>query len=75
MAFEPTRSYLILTRFQQYLDTLLLDLDVNPYRKMPNLLSEIFARYDSSDYASVIKEYEEKMAKRLTPLLPCEHDT
>jgi dimethylaniline monooxygenase (N-oxide forming) len=75
MAFEPTRAYLILTRFQQYLDTLLQDLDVNPYRKMPNFLSEVFARYEASDYSSVIQEYDEKMARRLTALKPCEHDT
>ena len=75
MAFEPTRAYLILTRFQQYIDTLMLDLGLNPYRKMPNLLAEVFARYDSSDYKDIVKEYEENMTKRLTSLRPSNHDT
>ena len=75
VAFEPTRAYLISTRFQQYLDTLLLDLGLNPFRKMPNLFAEVFARYDSSDYRDVVREYEEGMTKRLTALMPCEHDT
>ena len=75
MAFEPTRAYLILTRFQQYIDTLMLDLGLNPYRKLPNIFAEVFYRYDSSDYKNIVKEFEENMTKRLTPLVPCVHDT
>ncbi len=75
MAFEPTRAYLILTRFQQYIDTLMLDLGLSPYRKLPNIFAEVACRYESADYANIVKEYEENMTKRLTPLTPCHLDT
>lgn len=58
--FEPSRSCGVNTRFQQYLDTLLLDLGVSPYRKLPNVFAEVFARYSASDYAAVYRDYERK---------------
>jgi hypothetical protein len=35
--FEHARSCSVSTRFQQYIDILLKELDVSPYRKMPNI--------------------------------------
>jgi hypothetical protein len=55
--FEPSRSLATNTRFQQYLDILLKDLGVSPYRKLPNIFAEIFGRYGSADYSRVIEEY------------------
>lgn len=58
--FEPSRSCGVNTRFQQYLDILLKDLGVSPYRKMPNVLAEVFARYQADDYAGVWEEYRRR---------------
>ncbi len=58
--FEPSRSCGVNTRFQQYLDTLLKDLKVSPYRKLPNVLAEVFARYRAADYAEVYKDYQRR---------------
>ena len=41
--FEPSRSCAVNTRFQQYLDVLLQDLELSPFRKMPNIFSELFS--------------------------------
>jgi dimethylaniline monooxygenase (N-oxide forming) len=75
IAFEPTRSYLILTRFQQYLDILMQDLGLSPYRKMPNIFSEMFSRYGADDYRTVQSEYQTNLKYRKTPLRPCDYDT
>lgn len=75
IAFEPTRSYLILTRFQQYLDILLRDLGISPYRKMPNIFAEIFSRYGAADYKNVQAEYQNNLRYRKTPLQPSPYDT
>ncbi len=53
IAFEPSRSCAINTRYQQYLDILLAELGVSPYRKLPNVVAELFARYGAADYAGV----------------------
>lgn len=55
--FEPSRSCAVNTRFQQYLDILLKDLGLSPYRKLPNLFAEVFAAYGARDYAGVVDEY------------------
>jgi cation diffusion facilitator CzcD-associated flavoprotein CzcO len=55
--FEPSRSLATNTRFQQYLDILLKDLGISPYRKLPNVFAEIFGRYGSADYTRVVEEY------------------
>ena len=60
IAFEPSRSCAVNTRFQQYLDVLLRDLGVSPYRKLPNVAAEVFGRYGSSDYAGVVDEVRRK---------------
>ncbi len=56
VGFEPSRSCAVSTRYQQYIDILLQDLGVSPYRKLPNVVAEVFARYGASDYADVFDE-------------------
>lgn len=68
VAFEPTRSYLIHTRFQQYLDVLLTELGVSPYRKMPNIFAELWGRYGSEDYRDVAIEFNYVVNYRRNPL-------
>ncbi len=58
ISFEPGRSCAVNTRFMQYLDTLLLDLGLSPYRKLPSLPAELFRRYGARDYAGLVEEYE-----------------
>lgn len=55
--FEPARSGAINTRFHQYLDVMLSDLGVSPYRKR-GLLAELTAPYTAADYAGIFEEYE-----------------
>ncbi len=66
--FENARSCAVSTRFQQYIDILLKELDVSPYRKLPNVFAEVFSRYEASDYRGVFEEYERRKAKRTAPL-------
>jgi len=73
--FEPSRSLAINTRFQQYIDILLKDLGVSPYRKLPNVFAEIFGRYGSSDYANVVEEYNNKNGRGSKQLIPLAVDT
>ena len=55
--FEPSRACAVNTRFQQYNDIMLADLGVTPYRKLPNVLAEIFAPYKPADYTRVVDDY------------------
>ena len=73
--YDPARSYATSTRFHQYIDVLLKDLGVSPYRKMPNVFAEVFGRYEAADYKGVTEEYYAKRKKRTTPLKPLEVDT
>lgn len=73
--FEPSRSCAVNTRYQQYIDMLLLDLGLSPYRKLPNIFAEIFARYTAWDYHDVFEDYERKRAVRNAPLKPQPFDT
>ena len=41
--YEPSRACAVSTRFQQHLDGFLIEMGVSPYRKMPNVFTEIFA--------------------------------
>jgi dimethylaniline monooxygenase (N-oxide forming) len=67
--FEPSRSLATSTRFQQYIDILLKDLGISPYRKLPNIFAEIFGRYGSADYETVLEEYNSgARGQQLTPL-------
>ncbi len=71
ITFEPSRSCAVNTRYQQYIDTLLKDLRINPYRKMPNFLAELFGMYGADDYSGLSEEY----VKPETPHLPVQVDT
>lgn len=73
--FENARSCAVSTRFQQYIDILLKELEVSPYRKLPNPFAELFSRYEASDYKGVYEEYERAKAKRTTPLKALALDT
>jgi len=55
--FEPSRSCAVNTRYQQYLDIMLGDLGITPYRKLPNVVAEVFGIYGPRDYAGVIDEF------------------
>jgi dimethylaniline monooxygenase (N-oxide forming) len=73
--FENARSCAVSTRFQQYMDILLNELQVSPYRKLPNPLAELFSRYEASDYKNIYDEYERAKSKRTSPLKPLPLDT
>jgi cation diffusion facilitator CzcD-associated flavoprotein CzcO len=65
---EPSRSCAVNTRFQQYLDILLADLGISPYRKLPNVFAEVFSAYRPADYADVVEDYFGKLPA--TPRVP-----
>ena len=67
--FEPSRGCAISTRFHQYLDVMLADLGLNPYRKS-NLLSEVFSGYTPHDYAGLWQEYEDARRTMQLPRHP-----
>jgi cation diffusion facilitator CzcD-associated flavoprotein CzcO len=73
--FENARSCAVSTRFQQYIDILLMELEVSPYRKLPNPFAELFSRYEASDYEDIYEEYEQAKSKRTTPLHTLPLDT
>ncbi|HSL41991.1 MAG TPA: NAD(P)/FAD-dependent oxidoreductase [Anaerolineales bacterium] len=75
LKFENARSCAVSTRFQQYIDILLKELDVSPYRKLPNVFAEVFSRYEASDYKGIFEEYERKKEKRVAPLKVLPLDT
>jgi len=54
---------------------LLKELEVNPYRKLPNPFAELFRRYEASDYQGIYEEYERKKSKRTAPLKTLPLDT
>ncbi len=72
--YEPSRSVAINTRYQQYLDILLKDLQLSPYRKGINLVAEVFMRYGSKDYRKVLSEYQ-ALAQQNPHLAPIALDT
>ncbi len=72
---DPARSYSTSTRFHQYIDVLLKDIGVSPYRKMPNIFAEVFARYEAADYKGIMEEYNANLKKRKQPLKPIGVDT
>jgi cation diffusion facilitator CzcD-associated flavoprotein CzcO len=49
VTFEPSRACAVNTRYQQYIDTLLKDMDISPYRKMPNFFAELFSSYGADE--------------------------
>ncbi len=66
--FEPSRSCAVNTRFQQYIDIMLADLRLSPYRKLPNVFAEVFGPYGPADYVGVVDEHLEQPRRR--PLVP-----
>jgi len=72
--YEPSRSMAVSTRYQQYLDILLKDLKLNPYRKGINVFGEMFMRYGSRDYRNILTEYQQKTTHPLS-LDPLKLDT
>ena len=52
--YEPSRSCAVSTRFQQYIDAVLLEMGETPYRKLPNPVAEVFSRYGGSDYSGIV---------------------
>jgi dimethylaniline monooxygenase (N-oxide forming) len=72
--FAPSRSYDVSTRFHQYLDVMLADLGVSPYRKK-NPLTELLGAYQSDDYRGVFEEWERGRARRPAPGRPVALDT
>jgi dimethylaniline monooxygenase (N-oxide forming) len=69
MLFEPTRSYSVNTRFHQYLDVLLADLGLSPYRKR-NRVAELVSAYTAADYQGLFDEYEQARSRRQVPQVP-----
>ena len=61
--FENARSCAVSTRFQQYIDILLMELGISPYRKLPNIFAEMFSRYEAADYKGVYEEYKKSREK------------
>ncbi|MGR8918855.1 MAG: flavin-containing monooxygenase [Gammaproteobacteria bacterium] len=57
ITFEPSRACAVSTRFQQYLDAMLRELGLSPYRKLPNVFAEGFMRYGAADYAGLVDDY------------------
>jgi dimethylaniline monooxygenase (N-oxide forming) len=57
--YEPSRSCAVNTRYQQYIDIMLKDLGVTPYRKMPNVFAELFSQYGAEDYKEVLSDYRQ----------------
>ncbi len=73
--FEYARSCAVSTRYQQYIDILLKEMGVSPYRKMPNIFAEVFDRYEAADYQGIYEEYERSKARRTAPLRALPLDT
>lgn len=65
--YEPSRSCAVNTRFQQYIDIMLQDLGVSPYRKMPNVFAEPFVQYGAADYKDILKDYEKGRDQSVLP--------
>jgi len=66
--FEPSRGCAVSTRYQQYLDILLMDLGLSPYRKLPNVPAELLARYGAGDYRGVRAELAARRSGVRTPV-------
>jgi len=73
--FEPSRSCAVNTRFQQYLDVLLQELGLNPYRKMPNVFAELFSQYGPDDYVGIYEEYRAARTRGGEPMRTLALDT
>ena len=54
---------------------LLRDLGLNPYRKVPNVLAELFSQYRPDDYAHIYDEYQSRQKQENQPLRALALDT
>ena len=66
MTPESTMHCGVNARFQQYLDTILLDLGQSPWRKLPNVLAEVADRYSPEDYKGVHAALRKRLAEHET---------
>jgi hypothetical protein len=73
--YEPSRSCAVNTRFQQYIDIILKDPGISPYRKMPNVFAELFVQYGASDYKDVLADYKRSRETTKLPLKVLPLDT
>jgi dimethylaniline monooxygenase (N-oxide forming) len=64
IVYSPSQNYAVGPRFQQYLDTLCKDMNVSTYRKMPNVIAEVFMRYGPADYRGLSEEVDKIIEKR-----------
>jgi hypothetical protein len=74
VTFEPSRGCVAATRHQQYLDVLLQDLGLSPYRKR-NPVAEALLRYGASDYAGVLADHQRRRASGTVRLRPVALDS
>ena len=63
-SYESTFNMGVNSRYQQHLDVLLQDIGVSQWRKLPNIFSEVFSRYNPTDYKGVVEKYLEESEKR-----------
>lgn len=66
--FENARSCAVSTRFQQYIDIMLMELGISPYRKLPNIFAEVFGRYEAADYKTIYEDYKKNRERNPVPL-------
>ena len=59
----------------QYLDVLLQELGLNPYRKMPNVFAELFSQYGPDDYVGIYEEYRAARTRGGEPMRTLALDT
>mmetsp|Transcript_24092 Transcript_24092/g.45032 ORF Transcript_24092/g.45032 Transcript_24092/m.45032 type:complete len:538 (-) Transcript_24092:355-1968(-) len=66
IAHEPTANSSVNTRYQSYLDGLLLELGLNPHRKS-NALLEWLTPYGAEDYSGIVAERNEVRKRGTAP--------
>jgi len=67
--FDPSRGPAVNTRFHQYVDVLLRDIGLSPYRKR-NPLAEVLMAYTAADYDGLFDELQASRAAATRPLRP-----
>lgn len=63
ISFESSLLSAVSTRYQQYLDVMMLDLGLSRFRKLPNPIAEVFGRYGGADYDGALQTYLSLQAK------------
>jgi hypothetical protein len=67
--FDSSRATAVNTRFHQYVDVMLGDLGLSPFRKR-NKLAEVLVAYTAADYDGLFDEYERSRAGSTLPRRP-----